>query len=93
MKYAPLFLVLLLALGGCGKYEVYERNIHYITPEGLETEKALVQQRVQKAQIELSRATATGDFVQIRPAEREMQDAQQQLRIIETEERRRAHTW
>lgn len=93
MKYYAFALLMLLALAGCSKYEVYERNMNYVTADTLQSEKAIVLQRVQKAQVELSRAQATNNFEIIRPAERELNDALQQLRVIEQEERRRARGW
>jgi len=93
MKHLLPVLVLLLALAGCSKYEIYERNMHYVTSDTLQAEKGIVVERYQKAQTALSKAEATGNFELIRPAQAEFQDAKQQLKVIEDEERRRARGW
>lgn len=93
MKKILLAFALLLVLAGCGKYEVYERNMHYVTSDTLQAEKAAVLDRYEKARGALARAEATGNFEVIRPAEAEFKDAQLQLRAIENEERRRSRGW
>ncbi|WP_243312146.1 hypothetical protein [Fundidesulfovibrio agrisoli] len=93
MKKFLLASALLLVLAGCGKYEVYERNVHYLTSDTLQAEKANVTERYEKARAALIRAEATGNFELIRPAEAEFKDAQKQLKVIEDEERRRARGW
>ncbi|WP_243438606.1 hypothetical protein [Fundidesulfovibrio soli] len=93
MKKILLASALLFVLAGCGKYEVYERNMHYVTSETLQAEKSAVTERYEKARAELTRAEATGNFEVIRPAEANFRDAQKQLKVIEDEERRRARGW
>lgn len=93
MKKILLASALLLVLAGCGKYEVYERNMHYLTSDTLQAEKAIVLERYEKARVALTRAEATGNFELIRPAEAEFKDVQLQLKAIESEERRRTRGW
>ncbi len=84
-----LAFALVLALAGCGKYEVYERNLQYMTMDTFQAEKAIVVQRYHEAEAKLSRAQASGNQESIKAATEEFKDAQKQMRTVDAEERRR----
>lgn len=88
-----LALALALACAGCGKYEVYERNLVYMTQDTLVAERAVVEKRLETAQSALSSAEASGDDVRINQAKAEYKDAAQQKRILDSEIKRRARGW
>jgi len=93
MRYLLIAMVIALASAGCSRYEVYERNLQYMTPETFQIEKDVVTKQYQKAQNDLAQAQASGDKARIADATREFKDVQSKYKSFEWEERRRNRNW
>ena len=93
MKYILLALALTLAVASCSKYEVYERNLVYMTDPVFAAEKTRVSDLVAQRQRELTQAEASGDSGRIKNARAAFTEAQGQYRGVESEARRRQRTW
>jgi len=92
-KYAALFLFALLAATGCSKFEVYEQNLHFMTGETYQTEKALVAKQLEQAQLNLAKAETSGDPEKIKAARTAFNEAKAKAKAVEWEERRRNRAW
>ncbi len=95
MKYILLALTLALALGfaGCSRFEVYERNLVYMTAPVFAAEKARVADQLALCQRELVQAEASGDAARIKKAKAAFADAQGQYKAVEWESRSRERSW
>ena len=93
MKNILLLSLVLLCLAGCSKYEVYERNLNYMTAPVLAEEKILVAKDVEDAQAALAKAQATGNQELIKKAQGDLRDVSGKAKAIEKEERRRSRGW
>ncbi|GAB6037253.1 hypothetical protein JCM15519_18120 [Fundidesulfovibrio butyratiphilus] len=88
-----LFLALTLICAGCGKYEVYERNLVYMTQDTLIAERAALEKRLEAVQTELSQAEASDDSDRVVTVRKEYKTLAQQKRILDREFKRRARGW
>jgi len=93
MKSLVLAMTVLLLAAGCSKFEVYERNLQYMTMETYQSEKVLVDKQFQEAQLALAKAETSGNPEEIKKARSTFTDAKTKARAIEWEERRRNRTW
>lgn len=93
MKYLLLGISVLLLAVGCSKFEVYERNLQYMTMETYQSEKVLVGKEYQEAQLALAKAETSGNPEVIKKARATFNDAKAKARAIEWEDRRRNRTW
>lgn len=84
---------LVLAVAGCSKHEVLERNLVYMTDTEFQSQKAFAVERFAKAERELAMAQTSGDPVRLKAAKNEYSDAKGVLKAVEWEERRRNRTW
>lgn len=92
-RYVSLVVFAVLLATGCGKFEVYERNLHYMKGQTYQDEKALVAEQLNRAQANLAKAEASGDPERIKEAREVLKDATAKSRAVEAEERRRSRTW
>lgn len=88
-----IFLALILVCAGCGKYEVYERNLVYMTQDTLIAERTALEKRLETAQAAMTQAESSGDSDRINKTKAEYKDLAQQKRIIDSEIKRRARGW
>jgi len=93
MKYILLGMTVLLLAVGCSKFEVYERNLQYMTTETYQSEKVLVAKEYQEAQLALAKAETSGNPEVIKKARANFIDAKTKAKAIEWEDRRRSRTW
>jgi len=91
MKYVPVILALLLMVGACSKVDVYEENLHFMKPDTLTAEKAMVSRRVKAARASLTAAEASGDPARIKAARERLDEVLDQAKAVADEEHRRAH--
>lgn len=92
-KYAPLALAVLLAAAGCGRYEVYERNLQYMNASTYQAEKATVAKQTEEAREALNKAETSGNPAEIRKARETYKEVMGRARAIEMEDHRRSRTW
>ena len=92
-RYFALLVFAVLFTAGCGKFEVYERNLQYMSTQTYQAEKTQVAEQVQKAQADLAKAEASGDPDRIKAAREALKDAMNKSKAIEAEERRRHRAW
>lgn len=93
MKHILLALILALAVAGCSKYEVYDRNLMYMTDPVFAVERSRVSELMAQRQRELIQAEASGDPERLKNARAAFTDAQGQYKGIESEARRRERHW
>ena len=86
-------LLLGLALAGCSKLEVYDRNLQYMTSTTFQAEKEALARDMEIAQAQLAQAQASGDAQRIKDAQSRVKDLESKARSIKWEERRRNRTW
>lgn len=88
-----LLLLLGLALAGCSKLEVYDRNLQYMTSTTFQAEKEALARDMEAAQAQLAQAQASGDPQRIKDAQARVKDLESKARSINWEDRRRNRTW
>ena len=93
MKYVLVVFALLLMVGACSKFDVYEENLQFMTRDTLAAEKAMADKRVETARASLAQAEASGDSVRIKAARERLSDAMDQVKAVANEEHRRGHHW
>lgn len=93
MKNILICLLFFLGMAGCSKYEVYERNLNYMTAPVLAEEKALVGKDLDAARDVFSQAQASGNQERLKKAQEDLRDVQSKVKAIEKEERRRTRNW
>ena len=93
MKHVFLALLLVLAATACGKYEVYGRNLQYMSPPVFSNERKLVDRELQDARTDLAKAQAAGNPEAVKKAQARLLDVQEKNRAIDAEEMRRARGW
>lgn len=93
MKLLFLAMAVLLLAAGCSKFEVYERNLQYMTMETYQSEKVLVAKQYQEAQLALAKAETSGNPEEIKKARSDFNDAKTKAKAVECEERRRNRIW
>lgn len=89
MKYVLFALAVVFAASGCSKYEVYERNLQYMTMETFEAERSIAIKELEQAQSELAEAQASGDKARIAKATEKYKLAWEKAKSVNAEERRR----
>ena len=93
MKSLFLVIAVLLVAAGCSKFEVYERNLQYMTMETYQSEKTLVSKQYQEAQLMLAKAETSGNPEEVEAARSTFADAKAKAKAVEWEERRRNRAW
>lgn len=89
MKHVIVALAVLLLAAGCSKYEVYGRNLQYLTTETFEIEKNTVVKELDEANSELAAAQASGDQARIANANERYKLVYERAKVVNSEERRR----
>jgi len=92
MRYIPVALGFLLLVGACGKFDIYEENLRFMTDQTLAAEHAATARRVEEAAAYLAQAQASGDAKRVQDAKEFVSDAKAQAKAVASEERSRSHS-
>jgi hypothetical protein len=93
LPFLVLIMAVCLVLAGCSKFEVYERNLVYLTDASLQEQRTAAMDRLEKAQLNLTQAQSSGDPARMKTAKAEYDEAFGRAKAVEMEERRRHRGW